>query len=67
MLHIEKGFKMMERCKNSEEECDAEQVGDSYITNLKNSSVSNKKSIAYLFKLKEINKQKEQAFRLLGD
>lgn len=42
-------------------------MGGNYIASLNNSSRDNRKSIAYLLKLRDINKQKELAFRLIDD
>lgn len=44
-----------------------EQAGECFIANLDNSSRDNRNSIAYLLKLREINRQKELAFRLIDD
>jgi hypothetical protein len=57
----------MEECKESESESEVEQVGGCFIANLDKSSKDNRKSIAYLLKLREINRQKETTFRLLDD
>ena len=44
-----------------------EQAGGCFIADLDNSSRDNRNSITYLLKLREINKQKELAFRLISD
>lgn len=43
-----------------------ERVGHSFISHLAGSD-NNRSSLSYLFKLQEINRQKETAFRLLSD
>lgn len=44
-----------------------EQAGGCFIAKLDNSSRDNRNSITYLLKLRQINKQKEMAFRLIDD
>jgi hypothetical protein len=57
----------MEECKESDSESEVEQVGSNFIANLRLSSNDNKKSISYLMKLRDINRQKDLAFRLLHE
>ena len=56
----------MEQCAESEDDDEMERVGHRFISHLSGSD-NNRSSLPYLFKLQEINRQKETAFRLLKD
>ena len=55
----------MEPCKEVDSDEPIEHMGNNYISDLNNSSNSHRKSISYLLKLKDIQKQKEHALQLI--